>query len=58
MDLLINHTSDEHPWFIESRYLRWIEKKPIDEFEHPLSSFMEQVLAAEPRVAGTVPKSS
>ncbi|OMF30007.1 hypothetical protein BK134_17105 [Paenibacillus peoriae] len=22
MDLVINHTSDEHPWFIESRSLR------------------------------------
>ncbi len=40
LDLVINHTSDEHPWFIESRsgldspkrdWYIWRDGKPLDE---------------------------
>ena len=28
MDLVVNHTSDEHPWFVESRSSKDNEKRP------------------------------
>lgn len=47
MDLVVNHTSDQHPWFIESRkskdnpyrdYYHWVEAKP-DKMPNDWQSF-------------------
>ena len=51
MDLVINHTSDEHPWFIESKKSKdnppsRVSEKPIENIGSPSSGNSARILDA------------